>query len=83
MEKNTTAIEKSKEGQQKTRGELEAVKEGCKLRHEEMTGMVREMGQKVETETREMGERLEKHGRDEGRIGRDARGNRAGESRCE
>ena len=56
-----TAIEKLKEGQQETRGELEAVKEGCKLRHEEMTGIVRELGRKAETETQELGERLEKH----------------------
>ena len=49
MEKNTAAIEKLKEDQQETRGELEAVKEGCKLRHEEMTGIVRELGLKAET----------------------------------
>ena len=61
MEKNTTAIEKLKEGQQETRGELEAVKEGCKLRHEEMTEIVRDTGRKVETEMQELGERLDKH----------------------
>ena len=35
--------------------------EGCKMRHEEMTEMVKEMGRKVETESQEFGERLKKH----------------------
>ena len=38
-----------------------AVKEECKMRHEEMTKMVREMGRKVETKNQEMGKRLKKH----------------------
>ena len=37
---------------------MEAVKEGCKIRHEEM---VKEMGWKVEMESQELGERLKKH----------------------
>ena len=49
------AIEGLRQSQQETRDELEAVKEGCRARHEEMT-TVGEMGRKVETETQEMGE---------------------------
>jgi len=59
--KNTAAIQNLKQGQQEAKGELEAVKEGCKMRHEEMTEMVKEMGRKVETESQELGERLKKH----------------------
>ena len=40
---------------------MEAVKEGCKMRHEEMTEMVKGMARKVETESQEFGERLKKH----------------------
>ena len=60
MEKAMTAIERLKGGQQETRDELGAVREGCKSRHEEMTEMVREMGRKAETATQELGKRLNK-----------------------
>ena len=56
-----TTIEGLRQGQQEMRGELEAAKEGCRARHEEMTEIVGELGRRVETETRELGERLEKH----------------------
>ena len=59
--KNTAAIQNLKQGQQEAKGELKAVKEGCKMRHEEMTEMVKQMGRKVETESQELGERLKKH----------------------
>ena len=44
----------------KQRG-LGAIKEECKVRYEEMTNMVKEMGQKVEMKNQEMGKRLKKH----------------------
>ena len=53
MGRNATAIEGLRQSQQETRDELEAVKEGCRARHEEMTEIVGELGQRVETETRE------------------------------
>ena len=61
MGRNATAIEGLRQSQQETRGELEAVKEGCRARHEEMMEIVGELGRRVETETRELGEHLEKH----------------------
>ena len=61
MGRNATAIEGLRQSQQETRDELEAVKEGCRVRHEEMTEIVGELGYRVETGTRELAERLEKH----------------------
>ena len=40
---------------------MEAVKDECKKRHEEMTEMVKEMERKAEGKTKELGTRVEKH----------------------
>ena len=40
---------------------MEAVKEECKTRREEITEMVKEMERKAETKTEELGGRVEKH----------------------